>query len=529
MRDFELPGRSEALGTRGMAAASHPQATLAALDVLKAGGNAVDAAITAAAVLAVVEPTQTGIGGDCFVLLKRPQQSIIALDGAGWACAGASASEYRASSVAGINPLSAHAVTVPGSIRTWAQLARDHGTRPWPSLLHPAIEAATNGAPVTERLARDWARQTVKLSNDADTARVFLHSDGSAYQAGELHRQPALAEALSSIASDGPDVFYEGWIAEDIVTKLRTLGGYHRADDFADWRPRYVTPISTSYRGYELWECPPSGQGIIALGMAAMLERFDVSKFGPLSAERFHLQTEVARLAYAERDHYLSDSEDPDTIVQHMLAADRIDQRIARIRMNGRMADAAPMYGPAHRDTIYLTVVDKDGLAVSFINSIFDDFGSGLIAPRSGILLHNRACGFVTDPAHPNAIAGRKRPMHTIIPAMLTRDGEAVMSFGVTGAHFQPLGQIQVLTNIVDYGMGIQEALDHPRMFAHGDTLHLEHSVPQPVWSGLRALSHFPQPAPNPLGTGQAIWIDRARGLLRGGADPRRDGVALGY
>jgi len=529
MRDFESPGRSEVLGVRGMAAASHPQATLAAFDVLKAGGNAVDAAITAAAMLAVVEPTQTGIGGDCFILLKRPGQPIVALEGAGWACSGVGAATFAASGDAQIDPLSAHAVTVPGSIRTWALLAQDHGTQPWATLLRPAIDAAALGTPVAERLARDWSRQTAKLQQDADAAKVFLHPDGSAYRAGELHRQPALAEALAAIAADGADVFYEGWIAEDIVMKLRRRGGLHTMEDFADWRPRYVTPISTSYRGYQLWECPPSGQGIIALGMAAMLERFELSGYEPLSTERFHLQTEIARLAYAERDHYLCDGEDPDALVQHMLAAGKVDQRTARIRMDARVADAAPMSGPAHRDTIYLTVVDRDGLAVSFINSIFDDFGSGLLAPRSGVLLHNRACGFVTDPTHPNAIAGRKRPMHTIIPAMLTRDGEAVLSFGVTGAHFQPLGQIQVLANIVDYGMGIQEALDHPRMFAHGDTLHLERTVPAHVWDGLRSLSHHPEAAPNPLGTGQAIWIDRTRPLLRGGADPRRDGIALGY
>ncbi|SIO72355.1 gamma-glutamyltransferase 2. Threonine peptidase. MEROPS family T03 [Burkholderia sp. GAS332] len=529
MRNFELPGRSEAFGSRGMAAASHPAATLAALDVLKAGGNAVDAAVTAAAVLAVVEPTQTGIGGDCFVLLKRRGEPVVALEGAGWACARADAASYVAQGVKAIDPLTAHAVTVPGSIRTWHCLSTDYGTRPWERLLRPAIVAATHGTPVTERLARDWGRQVEKLQRDDDTARVFLHPEGRAFRAGEIHCQPALGEALSSIASDGPDVFYEGWIAQDIVTKLESVGGLQTLDDFADWRPRYVKPISTGYRGYELWECPPSGQGIIALGMAAMLERYRLADFDPVSAERFHLQAEIARLAYAERDHYLSDREDKNALVQHMLAPHKLDERLARLRMDARMQDVTPVSGPSHRDTIYLTVVDSDGLAVSFINSIYDDFGSGILAPRSGVLLHNRACGFVTDPSHPNAIAGRKRPMHTIIPAMLTKDGEAVLSFGVTGAHFQPLGQIQVLTNIIDYGMNVQEALDQPRMYAHGDVLHLEHAVPQRVWDGLRALSHKPEPSPNPLGTGQAIWIEPDLGLLRGGADPRRDGLALGF
>jgi gamma-glutamyltranspeptidase / glutathione hydrolase len=528
MRNFELPGKSEALGMRGMAAASHPVATLTAIDVLKAGGNAVDASIAAAAVLAVVEPTQTGIGGDCFALLKRAGQPVIALDGAGWACAAADAMKYAANGTTAIDPLSAHAVTVPGSIRTWHRLASDHGTLPWAALLRPAIQAA-RGTPVSERLARDWALNRHKLVHDADTARVFLHPDGRAFSAGEIHRQAALSEALSSLASDGPDVFYEGWIADDILGKLNGLGGWHAHEDFALWQPEYVKPISTGYRGYELWECPPSGQGIIALGMVAMLERFNLSDFDPLSASRFHLQTEIARLAYAERDYFLCDSEDPDAMVRHILDEDKVDARVARLRMDSRIRDVTPASGPGHRDTVYLTVVDCDGMAVSFINSIFEDFGSGILAPRSGVLLHNRACGFVTDPSHPNAIGGRKKPMHTIIPAMLTRDGEAVLSFGVTGAHFQPLGQLQVLSNIVDYGMTVQEALDHPRMFAHGDTLHLERAVPESVWGGLRALSHRPELAPNPLGTGQAIWIDRTNSVLRGGADPRRDGIALGY
>lgn len=529
MRDFELPGRSETFGTHGMAASSHPAATLVAIETLKAGGNAIDAAVAAAAVMAVVEPTQTGIGGDCFVLLKKPNEPIRALDGAGWACAAADAKTFAAQGITTIDPLTAHAVTVPGAVRTWHRLATDYGTRSWSDLLQPAIRAAAEGTPVTERLARDWARQIKKLERDPDTARVFLRPDGSAYGAGDRHCQHALSETLLSIAADGPDAFYEGWIAEDIVSKLRRIGGMHTLDDFAEWQPRYVSPISTGYRGYELWECPPSGQGIIALGIAAMLERFPLSNFDPLSTQRFHLQAEVARLAYAERDHYLCDSETPESFVQHMLAPHKVDERIARVKMDARLSNLVPASGPAHRDTTYLTVVDTDGLVVSFINSIYDDFGSGILGPRSGVLLHNRACGFVTDPIHPNAIAGRKRPMHTIIPAMLTKDGEAVLSFGVTGGHFQPLGQMQVLANVLDYGMNIQEALDYPRMFAHGDTLHLERTVPENIWDGLRALLHHPDAAPNPLGTGQAIWIDRDRSLLRGGADPRRDGVALGY
>ncbi|MGB3067425.1 MAG: gamma-glutamyltransferase [Ottowia sp.] len=528
MRNFENPGRSEALGRRGMAAASHPLATQAALDVLKAGGNAVDAAICAAALLAVVEPTQTGIGGDCFVLLKRKGQPVIALEGAGWAPAAASVANSGGLHASEINPQSAAAVTIPGAIGAWSRLSQDYGSWPWPRLFEPAIDAAAHGVPVAERLARDWARQTAKLSQDADTAGVFLRA-GVPYGKGEIHSQPLLSKALSSIAAEGPKAFYEGWIAKDIIRKLERLGGVHQLDDFSAWAPRYLAPISTVYRGYRLWECPPSGQGVIALGMAAMLENYDLASYGHGSVERYHLLAEVARLAYAERDHYLCESSEPQVMVSHLLDQEKVRQRISRIRMDRRMADATPLQSPAHQDTVYLTVVDEAGTAVSFINSIFDDFGSGIMAPESGILLHNRGCGFVLKPEHPNVIAGRKRPMHTIIPALLTQGDDVVLSFGCTGAHFQPLGQIQMLTNIVDYGMGVQEAIDAPRMYAHGDVLHLEGGVPLHVWNGLRALGHDPRPAPNPLGAGQAIWMTPSTGVLCGGADSRRDGIALGY
>jgi gamma-glutamyltranspeptidase/glutathione hydrolase len=528
MRDFGKPGRSEAFAAKGMVAASHPHAALTALDILKAGGNAVDAAVTAAAVLAVVEPTQTGIGGDCFALLKRRGQPVVAMNGAGWAPSRASAALCAESGATSIDPMSPHAVTVPGAIRTWHRLARDHGTLDWARLMQPAVDAAEHGIPVSERVARDWSRQIPKLQKDADTARVFLR-DGAPFQAGDIHRQTALAKALRSIAADGPDVFYQGWIAQDILAKLNAMGGLHEAADFSAWQPQYVQPISTGYRGYALWECPPSGQGVIALAMAAMLERFDLGKLGPLSTERFHLQAEIARLAYAERDHFLCDSDDSAALVRRLLSPDQTARRAARIANDRRLSDVNPAPSPAHSDTVFLAVVDRDGTAVSLINSLYADFGSGILAPRSGVLLHNRACGFVLEPGHQNVVAGRKRPMHTIIPALLTKDDEAVMAFGVTGAHFQPQGQTQVLTNIVDYGMTVQEALDQPRMFAYGDTLELETSVPESTWAGLRALGHKPTRAANPLGTGQAIWIDRARGVLRGGADPRRDGIALGY
>lgn len=527
MRDFERPGRSEAFGASGMAATSHPQATLAAIEVLRAGGNAVDAAVAAAALLAVIEPTQTGIGGDCFALLKREGQRIVAINGSGAAPAAESAERHFGNGVTVLDPESAHAVTVPGAVRTWARLVEDHGTFDWERLLIPAIEAAENGYPVTERLARDWSRQVAKLSSHT-AASIFLPG-GLPPEAGDLHFQRELGCALRDISHQGPDAFYEGWIAEDIVATLRSMGGLHTADDLAAFQPCYVTPISSSYRGFDLWECPPNGSGVIALAMASLLERCDISRFAPVSVERFHLQAEIARLAYAERDAFVCDPNTGKTPVEHLISPARAAALSRRISLDARLVDLSPVPAPDHKDTVFLTVVDRDRTVVSFINSIFDDFGSGIVAAKSGVLLHNRGSGFVLEPGHPNALAGGKRPMHTILPAMLTRADEVVLSFGVTGGHFQPIGQVQILSNIIDYGMSVQQAIDLPRMFARGDVFDAEGTVPCDVIEGLRTLGHRPTRALNPLGTAQAIWIDRKRGLLRGGADPRRDGIAIGF
>jgi gamma-glutamyltranspeptidase/glutathione hydrolase len=528
MRDFSRPSRSVALGTRGMIATSNPQAALAGLDVLRRGGNAVDAAVTAAAMLAVVEPSQTGIGGDCFVLLKKPGRPPIALNGSGWSPAGASAARLRDLGMHAIDPQAADAVTVPGAVRAWQRLLADYGTRSLGDALEPAIVAAKEGYPVTERLARDWARQIDKLSACADTQAIFLRQ-GKAPRMGDMHANARLAYALAAIAREGAEVFYSGWIAEDITRFLKSRGGTMTVDDMAAYRPEYVAPITTAYRGYQLWECPPNGQGVVALQLAAMQQAFDMARYGPLSAERYHLHAELSRLAYNQRDAILGDPGFSPVDVHGLLAPGTISSLVSRVDADRRMTGLPPAPVPAHRDTVYIAAVDQNGVMVSFINSLFDDFGSGLTAPKSGILLHNRGCGFVLDAGHPNELRGRKRPMHTIIPALLTQKDHAVMAFGVTGGHFQPSGQIQVLSNILDHGMGIQQAIEHPRLFARGETLELESTVPARVWSGLRERGHHPALAANPLGTCHAIWADQAAGVYLGGSDSRRDGLALGY
>lgn len=529
IRRFELCGHSEAVGVNGMASTSHPLATLAALDVLREGGNAVDAAVCAAVVQAVVEPTQTGLGGDCFALVMRESDTRpIALNGSGWSPAAADFNWYRERGITEIPVESGHAVTIPGSVAAWAQLISDYGRLPWDRILQPAIALAEEGACIPERLARDWGLQVEKLRRNAAAASIFLF-DGEPPTPGTLHRQPLLAKTLRILAATGARTFYEGEIAENLVATLREQGGLHQIDDFAEYSPEYVQPISSSYRDYELWECPPNGQGIAPLLMAKCLEGFDLSAWPSLSVERFHLLGEFARLAYAERDAFIGDPRTGKVPVEWLLSERHVAEMRRRVSLSKRMPKVDTIPQRAHSDTVFIAVVDRERTAVALISSIFEDFGCGIACPRTGVIFHNRASSFVIEEGHPNAIAGRKRPMHTIIPAMLTKSQKPVMPFGVTGAHFQPIGQIQVLTNIIDHGLSIQAALDHPRIFALGDLFTVENTMPQHVVQGLRNLGHPVTLATSPLGTGQAIWIDRARGILRGGADGRRDGIAIGY
>lgn len=528
-RDFQKPGRSEALGLQCMAATSHPLATWTALQMLREGGNAVDAAVAAAAVLSVVEPSQTGIGGDCFALyMPRGTGPIYAMNGSGWAPRAAETDWFLERALTAIDPASPHAVTVPGAVAAWERLVADHGTFGLDRLLAPAIRAADEGYPVTERVARDWGRELAKLAAGPGAASIFL-TDGAAPAAGAVHRQPKLAQALRAIAERGAAAYYKGWIAEDIVSCLQALGGLHTLDDFAAFEPEYVNPIHAAYRGYDIWECPPNGQGVIPLLIARTLEHFDVGSLPVSGAQRLHLLAEVARLGYAVRDAVVGDPRTAPVPVDELLS-DRYTAALAhRFSASTRIADLAPPFGPAHRDTVFLAVVDRDQNTIAFINSIFAEFGSGIVAPASGIVLHNRGSGFVVEPGHPNTIAGRKRPMHTIIPALLSRDGRAVMSFGVTGAHFQPMGQILLLSNLIDHGMSLQQAIDQPRFFARGESFEVEHLISRQAVAGLRALGHPVVVADNALGTAQAIRIDWQTGVLHGGADGRRDGVALGW
>ena len=531
MRSFHRPGRSLVYGRQAMCATSHPAASLTCIDVLRQGGNAVDAAIATAAVLAVVEPHMTGIGGDCFALLARPGAGeLIALNASGRAPKGATAAWLSQANLARIDPDSPHAVTVPGAVSGWMRLLEEHGTWPIERLLQPAIELAQEGFVVSPRVAADWARHVVRLARHPGAKRHMLDA-GRAPRPGEIKRLPALAASLKRIARHGRDGFYQGETARDMVAELKELGGLHTLDDFAAQATSasYVDPLSLSYRGLDLIELPPSNQGIVALIILKMIERLGKPRPDPVSAQRYHLLMEAARLAYAMRDAFVADPDMARVPVTHMLDDKVIDDLVGRLDRRRHRAQLGALPQPAGSDTVCFSVVDEAGMAVSFINSLFDEFGSGIVTAKTGIVLHNRGKSFVTDPHHPNCIASGKRPLHTLVPAMVLRSGKPYMAFGVMGAHFQPMGHVYVMSNMFEYGMDAQEALDAPRVFFEGDALLTEETVPQHVVAALQRLGHRVGQRHLPWGGGQIVVMDRDHGVLIGASDGRKDGMALGY
>ncbi|MGE0415722.1 MAG: gamma-glutamyltransferase family protein [Acetobacteraceae bacterium] len=532
MRDFHFPGRSPVYSTHGMAATSMPAATLTALDVLRAGGNALDAAIAACAVLCVIEPQSTGIGGDCFCLYApNGSGKVIGLNGSGRAPAAATIDWYEKQGINALDNTSAHAVTVPGAIGAWETLLKAHGTKGLDELLQPAIRFAAEGWPVHPKVSSDWAATEGKLRKNG--THMFLPG-GSAPKVGDRFVQTGLAETLRAIAKHGAKAFYEGPVAADIVATLRARGGLHTEEDFAAGlaNANFVEPIQIDWNGYTVHQIPPNGQGILVLMMLGMLEGLGDAPDGPAGLIRAHRHIEAARLAYRDRDAFVADPTQVDVPVKKLLSPDYLAAQRALINDAAAMRNlpaAGESLMPPHKDTVYLCVVDKDGNACSFINSLFESFGSGILAERSGVMLQNRGFGFRLERGHPNCIAPRKRPMHTIIPGMVTRNGEAVMPYGVMGGHYQPMGHSWFLTNHLQYGLDIQEAIDLPRLFPLKGKVQVERGISADVLAGLERLGHAIEAVDRPHGGGQAIWIDRARGCLVGGSEPRKDGLALGY
>lgn len=528
MRNFQLAGRSTVHAQNAMVATSHPLAALTAIEVLRAGGTAADAAVAACALLGVIEPQSTGIGGDCFALLQpRGEGKIVAYNGSGRAPMAAKPEWYLERNMHAIPLTSAHAVSIPGAVDTWATILSDHGRLGFDTLLQPAIKAAEQGYVVAPRIAFDWKNQFDKLKGGTNTERYLL-PHGRPAAAGDVIHQPELGQTLRAIAKHGRAAFYQGAVAEDMVETLRGIGGLHTLDDFAAHTTETTAPIGTLYKGHDVWQCPPNGPGITMLVMLNILAQFDLAKFPPLSIERFHLEAEAARIAYTMREQYIGDPGHVDVDVVRILSKEFADQYGSRIRMD-RLLDLPKVSPPMNPSTVYITVVDKDRNVCSFINSIAHSFGSAIVSNKTGILLQNRSGGFRVQPGHPNCIAPGKRPLHTIIPSLVTKGGRAVMPFGVMGGQYQPVGQVHVLTNMLDYGCDVQEAIDMPRGLHYEGVYQLEDGVPADIVAGLKQLGHQTASLVAPLGGGQAIWIDWDKGTLTGGSDPRKDGCALGY
>jgi gamma-glutamyltranspeptidase/glutathione hydrolase len=527
MRDFHTPGRSAVYATNAMVATSMPQASLAAIECLKAGGNALDAAVTAAAVLAVVEPQSTGIGGDCFCLYKPAGQPVIALNGSGRAPGGASMDTLEAAGIDHISETSPHSVTIPGAIGAWARLLESYGRKGLDEVLQPAILHARNGYVVSPRVAFDWAVSVAKLRSNGAHSLLFA---GAAPTIGTVIRQPALAATLTKIAAQGAKAFYEGDVAAAIVADLRSRGGFHTEEDFSAGRiaAEFVTPITTKFADRDVWECPPNGSGIIALMLMGILDGFSRPSSDPLDPLRVHRHIEAARLVYRDRDAFLADPSQVDVPVSHLLSPAYLDGLRSQIDDNHSI-DRLPAPGSLHKDTVYLAVVDSDGNSCSFINSLFENFGSGIVNEATGVVLQNRGFGFRMQRGHPNCIAPHKRPMHTIIPAMVTSGTQAEIVFGVMGGHYQPMGQSYVLANMLHYGMDPQQAIDMPRYFPLGGKVDVERGIPSSLRAALTAKGHQLVDIEKPHGGGQAIVIDHKSGVLTGGSDPRKDGLALGY
>ncbi len=522
--------RSVVYSTRGMVATSQPLAAAAGIEILRAGGNAFDAAVAVAAALCVVEPMMTGIGGDMFALTYRADTGKVeGLNASGRSAEKASSSLYKEMGYDRIPFTGILSVSVPGVVDGWSELLAKHGTMSFKETLAPAISYAENGFPVTEMVAHYWKKAEALLAKSGEASQKYL-INGKAPKEGTLFKQPDLAATLKKLAKGGRDAFYRGELAERIEQYMLDNGGLLRKEDLLNHHSDWVEPISINYRGYDVLEIPPNGQGIVVLEMLNILEQFDIAALGHNSAEFIHLFAEVKKLAYADRDHYVADSEFADVPVEQLLSkayaselADSIKQSSFSVPCSG-----VEMGG----DTVYLTVVDGDGNVASVTNSIFSLFGSGELVKDTGIFLQNRGALFSLDPAHPNVVSPRKRPFHTIIPAMVLHEGKPEISFGVMGADMQPQGQVQVLINLLDFGMNIQEAGEAPRFRHYNEGLYLESGIAESVRSQLAQKGHTLL-APydgDPFGVGgyQGIRIDPDTGVLQGGSDPRKDGCAIG-
>ncbi len=534
--------RSEVIARHGMAATSQPLATQIALDVLKQGGSAVDAAIAANAALGLMEPTGCGIGGDLFAIVWDPEtKKLHGLNASGRSPKALTREHFAKEGISEIPKFGPLPVSVPGCVDGWFALHARFGRLPMKEVLAPAIRYAEEGFPVSELIAHYWGRGARVFGQYPGFTETFL-PDGKAPRKGDIFRNRPLAATYRALAAGGRDAFYEGPIAERIDAWCREHGCFPRKEDLAAHRSDWVEPVSANYRGYDVWELPPNGQGIAALQMLGILEGFDLKGMGHNAADYLHHLVEAKKLAYEDRARFYADMSMADVPVAGLISEGYAAKRRALLDP-ARASTTLPHGDPKLKegDTIYLTVADKDRMMVSLIQSNFRGFGSGMCPAGLGFCLQNRGEMFTLEEGHPNAYAPGKRPFHTIIPGFVTKDGKPWLSFGVMGGDMQPQGHVQVLLNMIDFGMNAQEAGDAPRFhhtgsstpmgrtMTNGGELHLESGIDEAVRAELRKRGHRLEHAVGPYGGYQAIRYDAQRDLYLGASESRKDGQAAGY
>ncbi|WP_454828014.1 gamma-glutamyltransferase [Pseudoxanthomonas wuyuanensis] len=542
-RDFAT--RSEVIAPHAMAATSHPLATQIALDVMKAGGSAVDAAIAANAALGLMEPTGNGIGGDLFAIVWDPKtKKLHGYNGSGRSPKSLTLEYFQQQGITDIPPHGPLPVSVPGTVDGWFALHGRFGKLPMPQVLAPSIGYAREGHPVHQTIAYYWGLSVPRLSKWPGFREQFT-IDGRAPRVGELWKNPNLANTLQKIADGGRDAFYKGDIARTIDAYFKANGGFLSYEDLASHQGEWVEPVSTGYRGYDVWELPPNGQGIAALQMLNVLEGYDFSKIAFGSAEHLHLLVEAKKLAFADRARWYADPAFQPAPVEKLVSKPYAAERRKLISRDKVLREVQPGTPKELQegDTIYLTTADKDGMMVSLIQSNYRGMGSGMSPPGLGFILQDRGEMFVLQPGHPNSLAPGKRPFQTIIPAFITKDGKPFASFGVMGGAMQPQGHVQIVMNLVDFGMNLQEAGDAPRlqhdgsteptgqntMMSDGGVVQLESGFPYETVRGLMSLGHHVEWALGPYGGYQAIRRDPDTGVYYGASESRKDGQAAGY
>jgi gamma-glutamyltranspeptidase/glutathione hydrolase len=525
--------RSVVMGTSGMVAASQPLATLAGYKILQKGGNAVDAAVAMVSTLSVVEPHSVGLGGDAFALIYlAKEKKLIGMNGSGRAPYRANLKWFHEKGLKEIPERGILPATVPGALHGWTSAAERYGTLSLGELFEDAIYYAEHGFPVTEVIAGEWKDAEKILLSHESSSKTYL-INGKAPKPGQIFINRDLALTYKKIIKDGIKTFYEGEICDAIVNYSNRNHGLLSHQDFKDNSTTWVEPISTDYRSYTIYELPPNGQGLTALEMLNILGGYDIGSLKHNDAEYLHLLIEAKKLAFSDRDHFITDPDFEKIPVDELLSKDYAKDLRKKIEVRKAKYPSLPSLSVGNGDTVYVTAVDKDRNAVSFISSIYLAFGSGMVVDGTGIVLHNRGNSFSLDPKHYNKLEPHKRPMHTIIPGMVFKDGEFLMSFGVMGGDMQPQGHVQFLVNLIDFKMNLQEAVDAPRVrHLQGLEVYLEDGIPEEVATAVHEKGHHViqgNPTINQVGGGQAIYLDHTQSALLGASDRRKDGCAIGY